>query len=303
MKKKFPGLYDYYQHIQRRQKIKRINKVKEMSNDELRVYLTQTYENIIGHKLDWNQLETYTEKMQWDKLYNDDPMKAKLADKYAVRSWVSEKIGDEYLIPILGKWKRFEDIDFAELPNEFVLKTNHGSGTNIIVKNKDNFDFKSARKKFKDWMDTDYGYDVGLELHYSKIMRLIIAEKYMETEYGELQDYKFLCFGGKPYYCWVDMGRYSEHTRNVYNLEWEIQPWNQEKYSIYKNPIPKPKNFEKMIEIAEILCEGFHHVRVDLYNVNGQIYFGEMTFTNGRGLDCIVPEKYDKMLGDLWNII
>ena len=154
---------------------------------------------------------------------------------------------------------------------------------------------------FKDWLSTDFGYK-SLELHYSGIAPKIIAEEYIETEYGELQDYKFLCFGGKPYFCWVDMGRYSNHTRNVYDLNWELQPWNQEAYAHYEKPIPRPENFEKMIEIATILSQGFSHVRVDLYNVNGKIYFGEMTFTNGGGFDRILPTEYDRKLGDLWQL-
>ena len=113
---------------------------------------------------------------------------------------------------------------------------------------------------------------------------------------GELQDYKFLCFDGKPCFCWVDIGRYSNHTRNVYNMEWELQPWNQGTYAHYEKPIDKPKNFEKMIEVVEILASNFAHVRVDLYNVNGKIYFGEMTFTNGGGFDRILPVEYYIMI-------
>ena len=160
---------------------------------------------------------------------------------------------------------------------------------------------KNTRRMFKDWLSTDFGYK-SLELHYSGITPKILAEEYIETEYGELQDYKFLCFGGKPYYCWVDMGRYSNHTRNVYDLNWELQPWNQEAYAHYEKPIPRPENFEKMIEIATILAQSFSHVRVDLYNVNGKVYFGEMTFTNGGGYDRILPVEYDKKLGELWEL-
>ena len=182
-----------------------------------------------------------------------------------------------------------------------MLKTNHGSGTNVIVKDKQTLNMRITKQKFKDWLDTDYGYK-SLELHYSGITPKIIAEEYVESEAGELQDYKFLCFNGQPYYCWVDMGRYSNHTRNVYNLDWELQPWNQEAYAHYEKPIDKPQNFEKMVEIVKILAKDFAHVRVDLYNVNGRIYFGEMTFTNGGGFDRILPAEYDKVLGDLWTL-
>ena len=155
---------------------------------------------------------------------------------------------------------------------------------------------------FDDWMKIDYAFTNSLQLHYRKIPRKIIAEKYLETDLGELQDYKFLCFDGTPYFCWVDLGRFSKHTRTVFNMKWELQPWTQATYGIASHEIPKPKNFDKMVEIATILSKGFSHVRVDLYNVDGKIYFGEMTFTNGSGLDPIVPEKYDRVLGDYWKL-
>ena len=299
LKKCFPGLYDWYLHIQRRQCISRIKKRKKLEKTAYQNEISKQYKERIGHDIDWNNLGTYTEKMQWAKLYDNDPRKSELTDKYKVRQWVAEKIGEEHLIGLIGVWDRFEDIDFSKLPDQFVLKTNHGSGTNVIVKDKARLNLKQTKRKFKDWLDTDFGYK-SLELHYSAIAPKIIAEEYIETEMGELQDYKFLCFGGIPYFCWVDMGRYSNHTRNVYNLEWELQPWNQEAYAHYERPIEKPKNFDKMVEIAKILAKDFAHVRVDLYNVNGKIYFGEMTFTNGGGFDRILPDQYDKMLGDLW---
>ena len=281
--------------------ILKINRRKKLNPAKYKDEISKQYKQRIGRDIDWNNIVTYTEKMQWSKLYSDNTLKSELTDKYKVRKWVAEKIGEEYLIDLLGVWDKFEDIDFSTLPDKFVLKTNHGSGTNVIVKDKKSLDIKNTRRKFKDWLDTDFGYK-SFELHYATIEPKIIAEKYIETDLGELQDYKFLCFGGQPYFCWVDMGRYSNHTRNVYNLEWELQPWNQELYSHYEKPIEKPENFENMVEIAKILSEGFPHVRVDLYNVNGKIYFGEMTFTNGGGFDRIFPSEYDKMLGDLWEI-
>lgn len=302
LKKGFPQLYEWYLHVQRKKCISKIKKRKKLSTDQYEQEISKQYQQRIGHELNWNKLDTYTEKMQWEKLYDKDPRKSELTDKYKVRRWVADRIGEEYLIELLGVWDCFEDIDFSKLPDSFVLKTNHGSGTNVIVKDKAKLNLKETKRKFKDWLDTDFGYK-SLELHYADISpRKIIAEKYIETDKGELQDYKFLCFSGKPYYCWVDMGRYSNHTRNVYNLNWEPQPWNQEAYAHYEKPIEKPKNFEKMVKIAEILAEGFAHVRVDLYNVDGKVYFGEMTFTNGGGFDRIIPAKYDKVLGDLWEI-
>lgn len=302
LKRCLPGLYDYYLHLKRKQKLKKISAIKKVPDDKYPEILGKLYEERIGHKLDWNNVQTYTEKMQWAKLYDKNPMKSQLADKYEVRKWVEEKIGADYLIPLLGVWERFDDIDFSGLPDRFVLKTNHGSGTNYIVRNKSQIKYKQVKRMFEDWLDTDYAFNTGFEMHYTDIKPLIIAEQYIEADHGQLQDYKFLCFDGAPYYCWVDMDRYTNHTRNVYNLNWELQPWNQEHYGTYKEPIPCPEGFDKMIELAKVLCKGFSHVRVDFYNVNGKIYFGEMTFTNGSGLDRIIPESYDRMLGDLWSL-
>lgn len=302
LKKIFPGLYDYYNHLQRVKAIRRISEQKKLSVLECAKQDAKLYEEKIGHKLHWDNLRTYTEKMQWEKIFDNNPQKAYLADKYAVREWVSRIIGDEYLIPLLGVWDSFDDIDFANLPARFVLKTNHGSGTNVIVKDKNSINMRQIRRLINDWLRIDYGYYTGFEMHYSRIQPKIIAEKYLETEIGELQDYKFICFNDEVYYCWVDLGRYSKHTRNVYDLNWNLQPWNQASYGIADHEIPKPKNFDKMIDIARKLCKGFSHVRVDLYNVDGTIYFGEMTFTNGSGLDAIIPSEYDLMLGQLWKI-
>lgn len=265
-------------------------------------YIEFLYNKKIGRKLNWDNLCAYTEKMQWSKLYDATDVKTELSDKYLVRKWVEEKIGKDYLIPLLGVWNNYDEIDFEKLPNQFVLKTNHGSGTVIIVKDKYKINHKLSRQLFDDWMNTDYSYLFGMEMQYTKIKRKIIAEQYLDTGDQDLQDYKFLCFDGRPYFCWVDLDRFKNHTRNVYDLNWNIQPWNQYTYGNSKNDIPKPKNFEKMVEIASLLCVGFSHVRVDLYNINGKIYFGEMTFTNGSGYERIVPDEYDFKLGKLWNI-
>lgn len=297
----FPGAFELYKHYRRKKVIKCSEKRKKHDKEDYKTILNQMYSMRIGHPINWDNPSSYTEKMQWDKLYNDDPQKTLLADKYAVREWVAETIGDEYLIPLLGVWNSFEEIDFDELPERFVLKTNHGSGTNLIVKNKATINYRHAKLAFDDWLNTDFGYKT-MELHYSRIPRKIIAEKYIETSSGELQDYKFLCFNGEAYYCWVDKGRYSEHTRDIYDMSWNLQPWIQGGVPNSKEGTIKPENFDLMVELTRKLSNGFPHVRVDLYNVNGRIYFGEMTFSNGGGLDKITPEEYDDALGQLWQI-
>lgn len=299
----YSRLKDLKQHLQRVRIIWRSQYYKKINPEKYERILSEVYEKKMNKKLNWEHLETYTEKMQWEKIHNHDPEKTRLSDKYLVRDWVEDKIGKEYLIPLLGVWEDFSEIDLSSLPKRFVLKTNHGSGTNYIVKDKDKENWKKIAAMFNDWMKIDYAFafKTSFELQYSDISRRIIAEQYIDGGEHDLRDYKFLCFDGVPYYCWVDVGRYSNHCRNVYNMNWELQPW-REFYPNTTSSVEPPVNFDEMIELVKKLCAGFSQVRVDLYNVNGKIYFGEMTFTNGSGLQPIIPSQYDKVLGDLWRI-
>ncbi|WP_201029313.1 ATP-grasp fold amidoligase family protein [Halobacillus sp. KGW1] len=286
-----------------RNKLKKAKKIgdkrKKMNIEEMKKVIDNEYKERINENINWNHPKKYTELIQWNKLNNIDPRKTNYSDKILVRSYVEETIGDEYLIPMIGAWNDFNEINFNQLPSSFVLKTNHGSGTNIIVKNKRDLDLDIARIKLEGWMDIDYGYIHGFELHYSDIKRKIFAEEFIDTQGKELEDYKFLCFNGVPYYCWVDVDRFGDHRRNIYDLNWNLQPWIQT-YPNTDNALPKPQNWTLMVELAEKLASDFPHVRVDLYNVEGEIYFGEMTFTNGCGYEIIHPRKYDTHLGDLW---
>lgn len=258
--------------------------------------LKRWFKKRTGKNLNLNNPQTYNEKIQWLKLYDNSPLKTKLSDKYLVREWVKEQIGEEYLIPLLGVWDNFDDIDFDKLPEKFVLKANHGSHWNIIVKDKSKFDKIGAKKKFDKWMKRNYAVK-SLELQYKDIEPKIIAEKYMEDSKGELNDYKILCFNGKPEYVWIDCGRYSNHTRNIYDLSWNLQPFTIQ-FPTSQIKIEKPEHLDKMTELAKKLCRDFAHVRVDFYCINGKIYFGEMTFTSGSGIEKFIPEKYDFELGN-----
>ncbi len=260
--------------------------------------LKQWYKKRTGKNLNLENPKTFNEKIQWLKLYDNSPLKTKLADKYLVREWIEEQIGSEYLIPLLGAWNNFDEIDFDKLPEKFVLKANHGSHWNIIVKDKSKLDKSKAKKKFDKWMARDYAFKAGLELQYKGIKPKIIAEKFIEDTNGELNDYKIMCFNGEPKFVWVDCGRYSNHTKNIYDLDWNLQPFKMT-YPISKTPIARPENLDKMIELAKILCKDFAFVRVDFYNVDGKIYFGEMTFTSMSGTDKFEPEKYDLELGNM----
>ena len=271
-----------------------------MTKEEMKKEVSKLYKIHLKRELDWNNLMRYTEKMQYKKLFYIDPLEKIASDKYAVRRLVADKIGSEFLIPIIGVWDKFEDIDFDTMPDRFVLKTTHGSANIFIVKDKNKFDKKWAALMFKLWLSYDYAY-ASFELNYKDIPRRIIAEKYMEDQNGELPDYKFMCFDGKPYCCWVDEGRFTNHTRDIFDMDWNLMPFSQH-YPSSGHPRSKPFNYEKMIEIATILSNGFTHVRVDLYNINGKIYFGELTFCESSGFCEISPDEYDFKMGDMWNL-
>lgn len=297
--RKNKSIYIFAFKIREVLQIVKVKCLKKFSDDKKRKYISKLYKKRTGMSLDWNNLVSYTEKIQWLKLYDATNEKTLLADKYKVRNWVKDKIGDDYLVPLLGVWSDFNEIDFKKLPNKFVLKVTNGSGANIIVDNKDDLDLRLAKTKIHYWMHVDKAYIKGFEMHYTKIKPKIIAEAFIDHDDDDLPDYKFLCFNGEVRYCWIDTGRYHQHKRNVYDINWNLQPWNQYTYGNTEFEIEKPANFDKMLELAGTLSKGFLHVRVDFYNVNGKIYFGEMTFTNGSGFEIITPQKYNVMLGGL----
>lgn len=308
IQERFPLAYEIYKALtfSRDMKLskKNENHVLSMNKKEIMKYDAELYYQRQGRPLDWSNLRSYTEKMQWAKIFDDDPRKSLLSDKYQVREWVKNKIGENYLIPLIGKWERYEDINFSKLPNQFVIKTNHGSSDVVIVRDKSKqklSDKMRMKRIITSSMQKDYAV-YACELHYSTIKPQIIVEEYIDSGENELQDFKFLCFDGVPYYCWVDVGRYTDHKRNVYDLNWKLQDWNQFHYGNAHEIIPKPKNFDEMIYVVKTLSQGFSHVRVDLYNVDGRVLFGEMTFTNGSGFEEISPISMDYELGDLWHI-
>ena len=295
----------YYRLLKRKREKYDIKKskmsIREIQKDDDRMYFEH-----IGKHVDWNEPKAYTEKMQLEKIFNNDPMKSILADKYRVREWVSERIGESYLVPLCGQgvYNSPYEIDFSNLPNQFVIKTNAGSGDACIIKDKRSLSKKDIKRivaKMDYYSHCNFAW-LGYELHYSKIKPKIIIEQYIDSQDEDLPDYKFLCFDGIPYYCWVDMGRYHNHKRNVYDMNWNLQDWNQRDYGNYDQIIPKPVNFSEMVRVTKQLAKDFKHVRVDLYNIKGKIYFGEMTFTNGCGFEKILPYDADLMLGKLWTL-
>lgn len=263
------------------------------------VYLKIVYYFRIGKKLDLVNPITFNEKLQWLKLYDRKPIYTKLADKHAVREYISEKIGGEYLIPLIGVYDRVEDINFNKLPSQFVLKCTHDSGGVIICDDKEKLSIKKARRKLNKNLKQNF-YFRGREWPYKHIKPQIICEKYMLDESGyELKDYKILCFNGKAKCLFVCLNRNSKTGLNVdfYDMEWNPLPFERH-YSSSGSLISKPHNFEEMVELAEKLAVDIPFVRVDFYEVDGRIYFGELTFFPGSGFEKFDPESYDELLGN-----
>lgn len=274
-----------------------INEVK--FSQGYKTQLKQWYQKVTGKYLNLDNPRTFNEKMQWLKLYDSTPLKTRLADKYLVREWIKEKIGEQYLIPLIGVYDKFDDIDFDKLPNQFVMKCNHGSGWNIIVKDKSQLNLAEAKQKMDRWMATDYSILCGYELHYRNIVPKIIIEKYMEEVATALYDYRFFCSYGDVKQIWLDV--YSgtpNHKRKIYDRNWNELNITV-KWPRLETPVEKPQKLADMIRFAEILSKEFSLVRVDFYLIGNHIYFGEMTFTSMSGIGQFNPEKEDLKLGNM----
>ena len=274
-----------------------------LSYEEIKTELCKAYKNRMGYDLDLDHPKTFNEKIQWSKLNDKDPMRTKLSDKEAVRDWVIQKLGtDEYCIRRYGTWDSFDDICFDDLPDSFILKTNHGFATNMIVKDKNRLDKKACKRQFDKWMKKSF-LGPTMEYQYLGIHPKIICEELLFSDKDDLPDYKFFCFDGKVY-CSYLMEDYSLDPKNgrlgFLDRDWNLMPYRRKEYKPLETQPPKPLNYVRMLEIAETLSEGFPHVRVDLYNIDGKIYFGEMTFTTTAGYVEFDPPEFDKILGDQW---
>lgn len=284
--------------IQTVEKDIRYNYYKGLHPDQYPEVLKEWYRKRTGEELNLDNPTTYNEKIQWMKLYDSTETKAKLADKYLVREYVKDKIGDEYLVDLIGEWKDVERIPFEELPNKFVLKANHGCGYNIIVKDKNELNVKETKERLSKWLNTNFAYSAGLELHYKMIDPRIIAEEYIENSEGELNDYKVFCFNGKAEYIMFLKDRNTKLKMAFYDVEWNKMPFVYS-YERLEEDIPKPDKLDELIRISEKLAEGFPHVRVDFYITNeDKLKFGEMTFTSYSGACIWNPPEYNKILGD-----
>lgn len=266
------------------------------------VHLAQWFRDATGEELDLENPVTFNQKVQWMKLYDSTPEKGRLADKYLVREYVAERIGDQYLVPLLGVWDNPDDIDFDALPERFVLKATHGCGWNVIVRDKAKLDVKATRRKLRRWLETDYSLCGGLELHYRYCQPRIVAEQFLENtpgEHSDLYDYKFWCFGGRVEYVQFLEDRSRGLKMSFFDREWRRQPFVYS-YPRDRRDAPMPGNLEEMIGLAERLAEGMPHVRADFYRLDdGKLYFGELTFTSMGGICAWDPPETNLMMGAL----
>ena len=265
-----------------------------------KLYLTLLYRARFGRKINWDSPQTYNEKIQWLKLYDRNPEYVKMVDKYAVKQYISQLIGPQHVIPLLGVWDSPDEIDFDNLPNQFVLKCNHDSGKVIICKDKKELDVNFTKKELKKALKCNF-YRKTREWPYKNVPRKIIAEEYMVDESGyELKDYKFFCFDGVPRCFKIDFGRFTEHHANYYDINGTLLPFGeQEVPSVPREKLPMPRALPKMIEVAKELSQRIPFVRVDLYEIKGNVYFGELTFYPAGGLGKITPAEWDYKLGEL----
>lgn len=262
-------------------------------------YLKMIYKCRIGRKLNLKNPKTFNEKMQWLKLYNRKTLYTQLVDKYEVRKYIAEKIGKDYLIPQIALYGSVKEINFEELPEEFVLKCTHDSGGIVICKNKNSLDIKKVKKKLNKLMKRNYFY-WGREWPYKNIKPRIICEQFIEDKKNkELIDYKFMCFGGEVKCTFVCCGRNSQEgiKISIYDRNWnKMSVGRHNKMS--NVVVTKPDKYEQMMQLAEKLSKDFPFLRVDFYEVNEKIYFGELTFFPSSGLEKFEPEEFDTIFGE-----
>ena len=269
--------------------------------DEL--YLKWMFKKYLNLELDLKNPLRFNEKLQWLKINDRNALYTTLVDKYAVKTYIKNRIGAEYIIPTINVYEKFEDIDFESLPNKFVIKCTHDSGGNIICKDKSKLDIKKAKKKINDCLKRNY-FKFGREWPYKDVDKKIIIEEYMEdSKTKELRDYKFFCFNGEVKFFKIDFDRFINHRANYYNIKKELLYFGEADYlPDYNKNIEFPENIDKMIELANVLTADIPFVRVDFYDVDGKIYFGEMTFFPASGFGRFEPDEWDEKIGNMLDL-
>ena len=275
--------------------------LKEMRFLPTKIYAHILFENYTQKKLNLENPIEFNEKIQWLKLYYHPKILNQLVDKFEVRKYVEMKIGSKYLNDIYGIYKNPNEIPFETLPNQFVIKATHTSSHNLIVRDKKFIDVKSATKQFHKWLSINQYYRTGQEWAYKDVEPRLIAEKYLNNaEQSSLIDYKFYCFNGTAKFLEVHLDRADNHKRGFYDFNFNPLAFRYvKKNKSITNKVEKPRNLKEMIRLSEILADNLPFVRVDFYSIEGESIFGEMTFYPSDGRKDLIPDEYNKIIGDL----
>lgn len=281
-----------------------LNKVACVFPDKL--YLRLQFRLRMGYCIDFKRPQTLSEKIQWLKLNYKNPLFPSLVDKYSVKEYVSQVIGEGHIIPTLQVWSNPDEIDFDSLPQQFVLKTTHGGGNSgvIICKDKNSFDKRATIEKLRKALKQDI-YNDFREWPYKFIKKRIIAEQYMAQEDGTpLVDYKFFCFNGIPRFIYVSQNIPGDRrTISAFlDMNWEMLPFKKKNENHAVSYPPKPESFDELKRIALLLANGFPFVRIDLYEINKEVYFSEYTFFPSSGMQPYEPTEWDRKLGDMLDL-
>lgn len=264
-----------------------------------RLAIEWRYWRHIGRRLNLSNPQTFDEKLHWLNLYDQDPMRTRLADKYASREVVAARIGPDSLNELYGVWDRAQDVPFHDLPSSFVLKVSAGCGWNILCPDKAKLDVNDARARLDGWLRTNY-YLRYRERPYRDMKPRIICERYLGDPAGEPPtDFKFFCFGGEPRFVQVDTDRYTRHARKMFDLSWRPAPFIIGRYPPCRTEIPRPANLDRMIADAAILSAGFPFARVDFYSIDNRTLFGEMTWFPSAGYNFFRPGSWALKLGHM----
>ncbi len=267
-----------------------------------KVYLKLLFKLKMGYTLNLEHPQTFNEKLQWMKLYDRNPIYTMMVDKYEVKKYVSAIIGEKYVIPTIGIWDSVEGIDFNSLPDQFVLKTTHGGGSCgvVICKDKTRFNVDECKEKLAKAMKQNI-FQHHREWPYKNVPPRIIAEEYITDGSGELNDYKYYCFNGEPKMFFIASDRDTEVHFDYFDMDFNHLPFEQGGPNAPRE-LQRPQSMEEMKNIAAKLSQNIPHVRVDLYNVDGRIYFGELTFFDSSGFAFFNPQEWDYILGSWMNL-
>lgn len=276
-----------------------------LTEEKKKEILKENFEKRVGYELNLDEPKSFNEKIMWSKLYYQDPLITKCCDKFAVKEYVKETIGEEYIVPNIGQWDDPEKINFDELPNQFVLKVNWSSGYNIICSDKSTLDIEDTKRKLKKWMQPDRNaYYQFFNWGFKHVKPVIYAEKYLEQIDGQVYDYKFFTFNDevKMMFIATDRGGENQLTHDFFDRDFNLLPFTYGGIR-HADPTPaKPKHYEKMIELAEKLAKPFPFVRVDFYEVGDEIFLGEMTFYPGGGILSFNPVEWDYRIGEWYQL-